>query len=220
MTKGNEAEVDLLGALAYGQLTGFLRLAHDATTAPTLPEMAALGALAVDEFQRYRLLRDRLGELGADPEAVMAPFVPAVDSYHERTTPVDWLEGLVKAYVGEGIATDFYREIAAYVPEATRELVLRVLVDTGNADFVVGAVRQAIEDDPRVAGRLALWARRLVGEALSQAQRVAADRDALARLLLGGGGSAPGADLVEMGRMFNRITEEHVRRMSRLGLTA
>ena len=27
----------------------------------------------------------------------------------------DWLEGLVKAYVGDGIAPDFYREIATYV---------------------------------------------------------------------------------------------------------
>ena len=35
-------------------------------------------------------------------------------------------------------------------------------------------------------GRLALWGRRLVGEALSQAQRVAAERDALAALLVGG----------------------------------
>jgi hypothetical protein len=211
--------VDLLGALAYGELTGFLRLAQDAGGAPTLPETAALGALAVDEFAHYRLLSERLVALGADPQAAMAPFVPALDAYHERTTPNDWLEGLVKAYVGEGIATDFYREIAAYAPAPTRDLVRRVLEETGGAEFVVGAVRQAIEEDPRVAGRLALWARRLVGEALSQAQRVAADRDALAALVVGGADS-PGADLVEVGRMFSRITEAHVRRMSRLGLTA
>jgi hypothetical protein len=214
------AEVDLLGALAYGELTGFLRMSAEAGSAPTLPDTAALGALAVDEFNHFRLLSERLVALGADPQEAMAPFVPVLDAYHERTTPNDWLEGLVKAYVGEGIATDFYREIAAYVGEPTRELVHRVLEDTGNADFVVTTVRQATEQDPRVAGRLALWARRLVGEALSQAQRVAADRDALATLLVSGSAEQPGADLVEVGRMFNRITEQHVRRMTRLGLTA
>ena len=46
-------------------------------------------------------------------------------------------------------------------------------------DEVVDRVRAAINADPRVGGRLALWGRRLVGEALSQAQRVAAERDAL-----------------------------------------
>ena len=58
-------------------------------------------------------------------------------------------------------------------------------------------VREAIAADPRVAGRLALWGRRLVGEVLSQAQRVAAERDALSNLLVGGigGGSRRAAGL-------------------------
>jgi hypothetical protein len=62
--------------------------------------------------------------------------------------------------------------------------VLEVLADTGHAQFAVEHVRAAIAADPKVAGRLALWARRLVGEALGQAQRVAAQRPALACLLV------------------------------------
>ena len=80
-------------------------------------------------------------------------------------------------------------------------------------------MREAIAADPRIAGRLALWGRRLVGEALSQAQRVAVERDALASLLVGGH-NRPGADLAELGRMFARLTDEHTRRMDRLGLSA
>ncbi|HET8767791.1 MAG TPA: ferritin-like fold-containing protein, partial [Pedococcus sp.] len=88
-------------------------------------------------------------------------------------------------------------------------------------DFVVKVVREAIKDDPKVAGRLALWGRRLVGEALSQAQQVAVERDALASLLVGGVGTGrPSADLAELGRMFARLTDEHTRRMGRLGLAA
>lgn len=216
----SEAVVDLLGALAYGELTAFVRLAEDAELAPTLPYTAALGRLAVAEFSHFELLRERLLAIGADPEEAMQPFVAPVDAFHSRTAPSDWLEGLVKAYVGDGIATDFYREISAYVDPSTRDLVHRVLEDTGHADFVVTAVRAAIDADPRVGGRLALWGRRLVGEALSQAQRVAADRDALATVLVGGTADMPGADLVEIGRMFSRLTEAHTTRMGRLGLTA
>jgi hypothetical protein len=217
------AVVDLLGALAYGELTAFVRLAEDVELAPTLPYKAALGRIAVHEFGHFELLVARLKEVGADPEQAMLPFVAPVDAFHERTAPSTWLEGLVKAYVGDGIATDFYREVSAYLDEDTRALVHEVLQDTGHADFVVTAVRTAIETDPRVAGRLALWGRRLVGEALSQAQRVVADRDALAAILVGGvsgGPGLPGADLAEIGRMFARLTENHARRMGRLGLTA
>lgn len=212
------AVVDLLGVLALGELSGFEHLAADASLAPTLADRAALGEMAVAEFGHFLLLRERLRELGVDPDAAMAPFVPALEGFHERSAPSTWLEGLVKAFVGDGIASDFYREITVYVDPSTRGLVDRVLDDSGHSDFVVDRVGEAIDADPRVAGRLALWGRRLVGEALSQAQRVAADRDALAGLLVGGA-ERPGADLAEIGRMFARLTERHTRRMSALRLS-
>ena len=63
-----------------------------------------------------------------------------------------------------------------------------------------------------------------MGEMLSQAQRTAAERDALSNLLVGGlGGQVqgmPGFDLAEVGRMFARLTENHTRRMQALGLSA
>jgi 1,2-phenylacetyl-CoA epoxidase catalytic subunit len=108
-----EAVVDLLGALAYGELTAFERLADDASFAPTIPDKAALAAMAVAEYHHFALLSDRLTQLGASPEAAMQPFVEALEGFHERTAPGDWLEGLVKAYVGDGIAEDFYREVSA-----------------------------------------------------------------------------------------------------------
>jgi hypothetical protein len=213
------AVVDLFGALAYGELTAFSRLAADAELAPTLETKAALARMAVVEFGHFERIRQRLVGLGADPEAAMQPFVAPFDSFHERTAPSDWLEGLVKAYVGDGIAGDFYREISALLDPDSHALVTGVLSDAGQAEFIVTAVRSAIEQNPKVAGRLALWARRLVGEALSQGQRVAADRDALIGLMVGTG-EAPGADLAEITRMFGRLTDSHTRRMSRLGLSA
>ncbi len=217
--RADPSVTDLLGVLAYGALTAFVRVAEDAELAPTVRDKARLGRIAVTEFAHFETLVARLKEIGADPEEAMAPFVAAIDAFHARTAPADWLEGLVKAYVGEGLSTDFYREVAQYVDAGTRDLVHEVLDDTGHADFVERAVTAAIERDPRVAGRLALWGRRLVGEALSQAQRVAADRDALADLLVRGEGGG-GADLLEIGRMFSRLTEAHTARMARLGLTA
>ncbi|HWI32904.1 MAG TPA: ferritin-like fold-containing protein [Lapillicoccus sp.] len=213
------AVVDLLGALAYGELMAFSKLAADAESAPSASDKAEVARLAVTEFHHYEQIVTRLQELGTDPQEAIAPFVGAIDAFHERTAPNDWLEGLVKAYVGDGIAQDFYREISAYVDGDTRALVESVIEDMGRDEYIVHAVRQAIADDPRIGGRLALWGRRLVGEALTQAQRVGVERDALASLLVGSPGR-PGADLAELGRMFARLTDEHTRRMARLGLAA
>ncbi|MGI8682183.1 MAG: ferritin-like fold-containing protein [Mycobacteriales bacterium] len=209
------AVLDLLGVLAYGELTAFERLADDARFAPTLADKAALAGMAVAEFGHFRLLQGRLAEMGVDPDAAMEPFVAPLDAFHDSTAPGDWLEGLVKAYVGDGIAADFYRQVASYVDQPTKELVLEVLADTGHAAFAVDRVCAAIAADPAVAGRLALWARRLVGEALTSAQRVAVDRDALARLIVGGR-----EDLAEVGRLLARLTDAHAQRMASLGLSA
>ena len=67
--------------------------------------------------------------------------------------------------------------------------MLQVLADGGRAEFAVREVQAAIAEQPAISGRLALWARRLVGEAISQTQHVLAERDALAELLIEGAGT-------------------------------
>ncbi len=213
------AVVDLLALLAYSELSAFERLAEDSKMAPTLADKAALAAMASAEFGHYQTLCDRLSTLAADPFAAMDPFRAAVDSFHAHTAPRDWLEGLIKAYVGDSLAADFYRQVAAYVDADTRTLIVETLAETGHSAFAVERVRQAIADDPKKAGRLALWGRRLMGEALSQAQLVAAEREPLTALLAGGV-DRPGMDLAAIGRMFARLTENHTERMAALGLQA
>jgi tRNA-(MS[2]IO[6]A)-hydroxylase (MiaE)-like len=210
----DDGVLDLLGLLAYASLTAFFRVSDDAAVAISLADRTDLAELAVAEFGHFRLLRSKIEELGAEPTAVMQPFVAAVDAFHARTAPADWLEGLVKAYVGDGIAADFYRTVADVLDPDKQALVRAVLADTGKTEFVVSRVREAIAADPKLAGRLALWARRLVGEALGQAQRVAADREPLARLLVGGAVSQMG----DIGRMFAQLTDAHAARMAALGL--
>lgn len=211
--------IDLLGVLAYGELSAFERLAEDANHAPTLPDKVMMIGMAARQFDHFVLVRDRLSDLDADVMNAMEPFYRPFDAYHEFTRPKTWVEGLVKTYVGDGFAADFYLEIAAFVDPPTRDLVNGVLGNEPAGDYLVGRVRQAISEEPAIAGRLALWGRRLVGEALSQAQRVAADRDALTSLLTGSM-NRPGMDLVAMGRMFSRLVENHILRMERLGLQA
>ena len=213
-----EAVVDLLGAIAYGEISAFERLAEDAKLAPTLEDKVAIASMAATEFGHVALLRDRLTELGADPFAAMAPF-------RERDRPVPRPHRArrtgTRAWSRRTSATGWPRTSTARSRRTstpgTRDLIIASLDDSGHSQFVVDRVRPAIAADPRLGGRLALWGRRLMGEALTQAQRVAAERDALSALLAGGV-DRPGLDLAAIGRMFTRITERHAARMAELGL--
>jgi glycine cleavage system pyridoxal-binding protein P len=208
------ALVDLLGALAYGELSAFDRLADDARMAPSLAGRTEMSAMAAREMEHYSQLAARLTELGVSPIEAMDPFVAALETYHSLTEPSTWLESVVKAYVGDGMAADFYREVAEFVDPPTRALIHRVLADGGRAEFAAREVRAALAEQPSLSGRLALWARRLVGEAISQTQHVLADRDPLMLLLMQGTG-----DLAAVAALIGRITQRHDERMAYLGLS-
>lgn len=208
-----EAVVELLGMLGLGELLAFERMAADARLAPDLHRRAVLSEMAAAEIVNYRRLADRLTTLGADPEQAMHPYLPPLGAYHDRTTPRDWLEALTKAYVGDSVADDFFREVAAFLGEPDRQLVLQVLHDSAYGEYAAKEIRAAIAADPKVANRLSMWARRLVGEGLQQAQQVAVLRPGLTALIVSGAG-----DQEAVAALLRRLTQAHAARMSAVGL--
>ena len=115
----SQAVVDLLGVLATPSSppsTGSPRTPGSRRRSPAGPRWPAWRP---PRSPTTSGCGDRLTELGVDPAEAMAPFVAALDAFHESTRPSTWLEGLVKAYVGDGLAADFYREIAAFLRPAT-----------------------------------------------------------------------------------------------------
>jgi hypothetical protein len=89
-----------------------------------------------------------------------------------------------------------------------------VLHDSRYSQFACEEIRSAIAADPKLANRLSMWARRLVGEGLSQAQRVAAERPALAMLFL----SQDPDEQADIPALFKRLTAAHTARMATVGL--
>jgi hypothetical protein len=211
----NSFLVDLLGVMAYGELSAFERLSSDARYSPTLHDRAVLGRIAVIEFQHYELVRARLEEMGLDAEAAMLPFQPSVDQFHERTRPADWYESLMKAYIIDTVSADFYRAVSRHVDAGTQELVERIQSDEESTAVLRELLRTALAADPRLASRLSLWARRLLGEALTQAQRVSLEHAFPAGLI----GVDEARSRERVGEMTAELAANHSRRMTQLGLT-
>ncbi|GAA2719408.1 ferritin-like fold-containing protein [Cellulomonas aerilata] len=225
----------LLGLVAHLELVAFTRLAADSALAPTTDQRLRLMRFSAGAVARLERIFEHIEELGGRPDAELERYARVLEDFDARTTPGSWWERMLNAYVGYGVADDFCKAAAAGLDPRTRELVMDVLDGASHADLTVATLSEAAARDDVLASRLALWGRRLVGEALGVVQTLLVSQPALARLALDGGdagadrtaptgtaptGSTP-ADTAELtARLFGRLTAEHTRRMGRLGLTA
>ena len=204
---------ELFALLAYGEVAAFYRLTDEARMAPDLNGWINMASMAAAEMAHYELLRDALAARGVDVVPAMSHYVSALENYHRLTTPSTWLEALVKTYIGDALAADFYLEIADVLPGEAGDVVRAVLAETGHSQFVLGEVRAAVAASAVERSRLTLWSRRLLGEAITQAQYVLAERDELVDLVISGTDG-----LGRMTEFFDRLQRTHAERMAELGL--
>jgi tRNA isopentenyl-2-thiomethyl-A-37 hydroxylase MiaE len=205
--------VELFALLAYGEVAAFYRLTEEARMAPNLRGRINMASMAAAEMNHYELLHDALERRGVDVVRAMTRYASALENYHRLTTPSTWLEALVKTYIGDALAADFYLEIADALPGEVADVVRGVLSETGHSQFVVAEVRAAVTASDRQRHRLALWSRRLLGEAITQAQYVLAQHDELVDLVMAGG-----EGLTQIAEFFDRLQRTHQSRMQELGL--
>ena len=216
-------ELTLLGLVGQLELIAFTRLAADSALAPSLDQTLRLARFSAGAVTRLERIFDRIRELGGAPQTEVARFAHVMDDFDARTPSSTWWERLLKAYVGYGVADDFCKAAAAGLDEATCALVNEVLDGASHADLVVGELGASCADDAVLTARLALWGRRMVGEALGVVQTLVQSQPGLARLVADGA-VVRGADddhaADAAARLFGRLTAEHTHRMERLGLTA
>jgi len=205
---------ELFAVLAYGEVAAFYRLTDEARMAPDLRGRISMASMAAAEMQHYELLHDALEARGVDVVPAMSKYVSALENYHRLTMPSTWLEALVKTYVGDALAADLYLEIADGLPDEVADVMRAALSETGHSQFVIAEVRAAVTASGKQRSRLALWSRRLFGEAITQAQYVLAEHDELVDLLVSGPGG-----LNQLSAFFDRLQETHDRRMHELGLS-
>jgi hypothetical protein len=210
----------LVGLAAFTELAAFGLLASRSVDAPDLAARQTLATAAGDALGRQeRLLGLVVGPGAAGAAEVMAPFDGALADFDARTTPSSWAEGLLKSVVGLGVAQDLCRELAAGLPDGGAAFADAV-GEPRTDDPATVVLAAAATADGVLASRLALWGRRVVGEALGLVPVLLAAHPPMATLATRAREGQPDGGASVQAWLVSRLTAEHTRRMDRLGLAA
>ena len=219
---GPEALLALLGLAAYTELGTFGLVASRSVDAPDLATRQVLAGVSSRVLARQEALLALGAARGVDAVELMAPFDGVLADFDARTTPSSWWEGLLKGTVGYGVAHDLCRTLAHGLPEPDAAAVLAVVGEVERDGEATTLLATAAAANEVLASRLALWGRRVVGEALTLAQSVLTTRPVLAGLAQDAGARL-GVDIGGAGVqpwLLQRLTAEHTRRMDRMRLAA
>jgi hypothetical protein len=195
-----------LGQAAYLQLVIFEMLGKAVATAPSIASKEAMSRVAALSLAKHHGLVAEIVRKGAEPGQTMQPYAAGIDNYSRITTGADWYETLVASYVTAGLLDDFSRQLAGGLPSDASTRIVALLSGDNGHELIVFELRAAIEANPRLASRLALWGRRLVGDTLL-----------VARSALAANGHP---DEARLEPVFTELIAAHTRRMDALGLTA
>lgn len=158
------ADESLLGLLSFSVLAAMTRLAKDGDQAPNTEyhiEHARMSARAFREFRHLEGFAEKNGVQLAD---LAAEYAGLFDELDVRTRPSNWWERSVKTYVIIGIFADALAQLnQRHQLFATDDW----LGDFGQGAWVRDHLPQLTAENPQLAARLSLWARRVAGEAVS-----------------------------------------------------
>lgn len=197
-----------LGQAAHLQLSIFETAAHAVATAPSVSGKASMSQVARLSLQKYDGLVAELHRAGLEPVPTMARFATETEAFRHDTAGADWYESLVTSYVIAGLLDDFFVRLADGLDDDESARIAALLRPDAGSGHIVEELRTAIQANPRLASRLALWGRRLVGDTLLIARSA----------LVVPENTAP--DEARLEPVFTEMIAAHTRRMDALGLTA
>jgi len=200
--------LEFLGRAAYVQLTLFENLSRAVSTAPTTAAKASIGRAAELSISRHRALAEEITKAGGTVAEAMEPYTTGVDAFERVTTGGDWFENVVTCYLTAGFLDDFFARLAAGLPADAAARVKAIYSAESGEALLAEQLRLAIDENPRLASRLAMWGRRLVGDTMLVA------RSALHFT------ENHKSDEARVEPVFTELIAAHTRRMDALGLTA
>ena len=201
----NTALIQVLGAVAYGELKAYEGARAEAEATDDPAERRRLRKVAAEELRHHKGFVARLEAMGADPERAMRPYRTALDRYHGREVG-EPVEDAVLGYLGEGVADDLLQWLRTVVDDETAAFIDTVIADEVEHEAAAAAELQAVlATTPGGRRRAGRAARRMVAHMLWSGRDSAAPMLAFMRL-----GNAP--------TLLGALLAGHARRMRAIGL--
>jgi hypothetical protein len=197
-----------LGKSAYLQLAMFENLSRVVSRAPTTEAKSVLSQAAGHALAKHQGLVEEIERHGESAADVMQPFTAEIDRYQRLTQGGDWYESVTSCYLTAGFLDDFLVRLASGLPNPARARVVAVLEHESGEPLIISELLGAIEKNPRLGARLAMWGRRLVGDTMLISRwmlRPTENHD---------------SDEARIEPVFTELIAAHTRRMDALGLTA
>lgn len=208
MTSDISPVAELLAALSVGERLAEQRARENLALAPDDLGRRHQEHVARRERESAVLLEARMAELASEDAAPR--FRPFFGTFFEHTKPADWLEALAWQYVGDALVRDFADALILAVDPVTAGVLEKALADRDEQEsYALDEVHRLTRDDPAAVERVAAYARRIVGEALTQTRRALDESPALGLLLGGHEGEK---------RALLDLLERHRARLDRLGI--
>ena len=201
----NKTLVQVLGAVAYGELKAYEKARSLAETSLDEASRRRFRKVAAEELRHYKGFTRRLELLGADPDRAMRPYRVPLDRYHSHDA-ADPVAAGVFDYLGEGVADDLLHW-------------LRRVVDPDTAAFIDTVLEDEVEHEASAAADLTA----LLEEAPDGKRRAAraAQLMVLHMLWSGRDRAAPFTAFLRLGRpadLLAVLATGHFRRMKAIGL--
>jgi hypothetical protein len=180
---------DSRAAAAYAALVEVERLAALLVSASELADRITLAGVIAQRHARFRDVLDRYAV--HDPQQGMASAAPPLDDARRRVESGDWWEGLAVVALSAPLTDELFAALTgddtsvddtADVPDTDTDVDPGIGIDNAYtasdpaARWAATRLRAAIGNDPILAARLALWGRRLVGEAIVLARVFGGER--------------------------------------------
>ncbi len=198
---------EVLAALAYGERRAGDRADAVIVLAPDERARLEQRSIAGRERENARLIEARLQELGG--ESLQDAYAPYFDAFFERTEPSDWLEAQTFQYVADALTSDFADALSGLLDRVSSLIVRRTLGDRQHQEaFALDELNRGLEREPEARERIAAYARRVIGEALTQTGRALRATGALRGLV--------GEE--DEKRLLLSLLEAHRERLDRLGI--
>lgn len=205
------AIAEYYGLFIYASMGSFNLLAQDAANAPSIRDRMTLSRMAAAEIGEIERVEDRIVAGGRDVDVLLESYRDLMSDFLLRAVPRDWWERLVRTYVGYHVLQDLLQDLAGQAGETVQEVTHGTFASIGHADWTVAQLEPVLAAESQLSARLALWGRRVAGEALTLVRRLFVDHPVLLELVEEDDG---------VSALMGRLQAAHSRRLTRLGLAS